>query len=81
MPRVVAQIITHLTDVAGWAGLCEGSKQTLVKEEDGHACINVGLLEHLTLSAEVWIIVANKTRTLKCYNIFSHLICFDLFRK
>ncbi|KAK7088103.1 N-alpha-acetyltransferase 25, NatB auxiliary subunit-like [Littorina saxatilis] len=33
-------------------GLTEGSKRTLVKEEDGHACINVSLLEHLIMSAE-----------------------------
>ena len=35
------------------AGLSEGSKRTLVKEEDGHACINVSLLEHLVMSSEV----------------------------
>ena len=35
------------------AGLSEGSKRTLVKEEDGHAHINVSLLEHLVMSSEV----------------------------
>ncbi|KAK7505933.1 hypothetical protein BaRGS_00002655, partial [Batillaria attramentaria] len=41
---------TPVTDIL--EGLVEQSKCNLVTEEDGHASINVGLLEHLVTSAE-----------------------------
>ena len=44
--------LTSLT-IVDVTGLSEGSKRTLVKEEDGHARINVSLLEHLVMSSEV----------------------------